>query len=627
MIRFVTRSYVLGVILCAAATPSLAQVRSQIQPVNRVTSEAHGELHGTIQDDRGRPLRGAIVSALGTSAVFSVTDRDGRFSFRSLPAGPYLVRVHLQGYVPARGRMIQVRAGNRAGYSFTLMATTADAAAPTILAAGVGSPEAGEAKATESTDEEHAHGEVAWRLRHQKRSVLKEAEQAIADLGRDDSPFADPFSDLGRAVESSARLASALFADLRLDGHVNLLTTTSFDRPQDLFSMTGEGPRGVAYVSLVVPGRNGDWLVRGTMTQGDIASWIASGSYRRSADATHAYEAGLSYSVQRYLGGNGEALLAIRDGSRNVGSVYAYDDWAVAPRVRIGYGARYARYDYLPDESLLSPRASVTVKPSARDSLVFRAAVSHRETAPGAEEFTPPSIGLWLPPERTFSQISRASFTPERLDHVEFGAEREWGNGVVLGVRAFRQRVDEQVVTLFGLAVADTQNSVGHYHVGSAGDFEARGFTVSASRAVGDGVRAAVDYTQFDSQWQGRSADTAALGQLARSVLRKDERIHDLTASVETIITPSATRLFIMYKLNTGFATANDTTPSALHDVRFNVQVNQSLPFLSFMNANWEMLVAVTNLFRDDMLDSSVYDELFVVAPPKRVLGGVTVRF
>ena len=107
----------------------------------------------------------------------------------------------------------------------------------------------------------------------------------------------------------------------------------------------------------------------------------------------------------------------------------------------------------------------------------------------------------------------------------------------------------------------------------------------------------------------------------------EDERIHDLTASVESIIAPSATRLFIMYKLNTGFATANDTTPSALHNVRFNVQVNQSLPFLSFMNANWEMLVAVTNLFRDDMLDGSVYDELFVVAPPKRVLGGVTMRF
>src|SRR5690606_1315038 len=106
-----------------------------------------------------------------------------------------------------------------------------------------------------------------------------------------------------------------------------------------------------------------------------------------------------------------------------------------------------------------------------------------------------------------------------------------------------------------------------------------------------------------------------------------DERIHDLTAAVETHVAPTATRVFIMYKLNTGFATANDTTPSALHNVRFNVQVNQGMPFLRFMNANWEMVAAVSNLFRDETLDSSVYDELFVVAPPKRVLGGITMRF
>jgi hypothetical protein len=45
------------------------------------------------------------------------------------------------------------------------------------------------------------------------------------------------------------------------------------------------------------------------------------------------------------------------------------------------------------------------------------------------------------------------------------------------------------------------------------------------------------------------------------------------------------------------------------------------------MNADWEMLVAVSNRFRDELVDASVYDELLVVQPPKRVLGGVTVRF
>jgi hypothetical protein len=57
------------------------------------------------------------------------------------------------------------------------------------------------------------------------------------------------------------------------------------------------------------------------------------------------------------------------------------------------------------------------------------------------------------------------------------------------------------------------------------------------------------------------------------------------------------------------------------------VQVNQALPFMNFGSAQWELLVAVRNMFRDDFRDGSVYDELLVIRPPKRVVGGLTVRF
>ena len=57
------------------------------------------------------------------------------------------------------------------------------------------------------------------------------------------------------------------------------------------------------------------------------------------------------------------------------------------------------------------------------------------------------------------------------------------------------------------------------------------------------------------------------------------------------------------------------------------MQVTQALPFLNFSSAQWEMLVAVSNLFHRELMDGSIYDEVLVVRPPKRVLGGVTVRF
>jgi len=623
MTRIAARSCVFGVLGCiaGAASPAWAQFALKPQALQlqqaAPATVAPGELHGVIQDDKGQPLSGAVVSAVGSTTLFAMSDREGRFAFRNVPAGPYLVRAHLQGFVPARGRLIQVNAGARQNSTLSLSPIATASDPPPVLTAGVSEP-----VATLPEKDEHEHGEVAWRLRHAKRSVLKDAEQAMATLGDDGSLFGDSIGGLGRAVGGSARFATALFADLALDGQLNLLTTTSFDRPQDLFSI-GEMPQSIAYVSLTAPGASGDWTLRGTITQGDLASWMVASSYvRRAPETAHAYEAGVSYSMQRYLGGNSDALFAMRDGSRNAGAVYGYDNWAVSPRVRLGYGGRYARYDYLSDRSLVSPRASVVIQPAVRDSFTLRATMSHREMAPGEEEFLPPAAGLWLPPERTFSHVSRQMLRPERLDHVEMAAEREMPGAIVVGVRAFRQRVDDQIVTLFGIAVADTK-SVGHYHLGSAGDFEARGWGVSVSRAVGAGVRASVDYTHADASWYGRSPDATALASRAPSVLRNGDRIHDVTASVESVLAPTATRLFVIYKMNTGFAEMEPRPQAFVANARFNVQVNQALPFLR----NWEMLVAVSNLFREDAIDGSVYDELLVVNPPKRVLGGVSVRF
>jgi len=613
-------------LLCAvAASPASAQLSPRQQPASSSQTGAalrHGDLRGIVQDEQGRPIAGAVVSALGATSVFAISDSEGRFIFRNLPAGPYLVRAHLQEYLPARGRLVQVTPDGRNATTLALTRRP-DADATTVVAASV----AGEEEPAPPAESEHGHDEVAWRLRHQKRSILKSTGGTIVPEGEDASLLGDSWSGLSRAVGHSARLASSFFNDLSLSGQFNLITTTSFDRPQDLFSMNVDVPRSIAYVALEAPGTAGDWTMRGSITQGDVSSWILAGSYERHADSGHAYEAGVSYAMQQYLGGNGEALAAMRDTSRNVGSLYAFDSWTIARGIRVGYGAKYARYDYLEDRGLWSPRASVAIRPSSGDSLTFRATASHREVAPGAEEFLPPSIGPWLPPQRTFAHVSHGAFRPERHDQMEVAVERTWPGSILVGVRAFRQRVQDQVVTLFGIAIADVPASVGHYEVGSAGDYDATGWGVSVSRVVGEHVRAAVDYTQANAEWRRWSSDHEVLGAKALSVLRRDDRVHDVTATVESIVTPTDTRLFVLYKVSTALDTTGSLGSVAGANTRFDVQVNQSLPFLNFSSARWEMLVAVSNLFKEDWAETSVYDELFVIRPPKRVLGGVTVRF
>ena len=628
MTRLLTLVPVAAVACVAVTAPAAAQIARPLpQPITQLAAAAQIDLRGIVLDDRGEPLIGAVVSALGSTTAFAVSDREGRFSFRNLAPGPYLVRAHLQGYVPARGRIVQVDANNRS--PFTIALTRRDQGEePQILAAAVG---ATGAEGSAPVDvKAHDHGEVAWRLRHLKRSVLKDVETGLVGIDDHDSLFGDSLAGLGRAVGAPARFATAFLSDVPFSGQINLLTSTSFDRPQDLFTADGLVPRGVAYLSLAAPTGGGEWTMRGAMTQGDLASWLLAGSYIRNAPTAHQYEAGWSYGMQRYLGGNADALAAMTDGSRNAGSVYAYDNWVINPQVRVSYGAKYSRYDYLAQRALLSPRASVTVRPSLHDTLELRATVSRREIAPGAEEFLPPTTEIWLPPERTFSAVStHNAFTPERVEHLEIAMEREWAGDVVVGLRAFRQHVDDQLVTLFGGGLPGKADAtLGHYYVASGGNFEGRGWGVRVSRDMADGLRASIDYTQAESRWVGASPDAYALAIAAASAIRDGrERIHDLTTTVATVVPIIDTRVFVAYKLNSGFVAHDPASADARLGARFEVQVNQALPFMNFTSAHWEMLVAVRNLFRDDVLDSSVYDELLVIRPPTRVIGGVTVKF
>jgi outer membrane receptor protein involved in Fe transport len=622
----------IAVLVIVAGLMSPATSFAQGAPVSRspavdqVASIAPAELRGVVVDERAQPLVGAVISALGGASAFAVTDRDGRFTLRDLPAGPYLVRAHLQGYASARDRIVQVSTATRdISISLTKVATKDDQ--PQVLQAGVGGVEDSSSIADDGADHP---SDLVWRLRHLKRSVLKDLDHTPIPPPIDPSFMEDSLAALSKAVGSPVRFASDLISDLPVNGQINLLTSASFERPQNLFSLQSGLPTGVAFVSLSAPTMTGSWNVRGGTTQGDLSSWIVAGSYAwQPTGSSHSYRAGMSYAMQRYLGGDVDALAAMADGRRKAGEMYAFDRWTLTPRLDVSYGARYARYDYLENETLFSPKASVTVRPLPRGSLRLRGLLSRREIAPGAEEFLVPSTGMWAPPGRTFSPTSiRAGFHPEQINHYEVAAEQPFADDVVLGVRAFRQQVNDQLVTLFGLSVPGASpGAIGHYYVGNTGDVDAHGWGVSVSRTVADGIHASIDYTQTDTQWLRPSAASAGVALVMPSVVRRQfEQLHDLTTSIDSEVPGFDTHIFVVYKLNSGF-TSPAATLRPRFGSRFNVEVSQALPFLNFSSAQWQMIVAVRNLFQEDLLETSVYDELQVVRAPKHVVGGVTVRF
>jgi hypothetical protein len=587
-----------------------------------------------VSDEHGGPVADARVTAIGATMALAFTDKSGRFETEALPAGEYVVRAHRAGFAASKREVVRVGGAaaavpklemRRLDATAGTTGTDADAPLPSrpIIAAGFSLPTAEpKSESADASKDPHPHTETAWRLRHIKRSILKDRSNAIVLAGND--PDLSDESIFGRAMGGAANFANyatSLFTDFPLSGEVNLLTTSTFGQG-DLFSGSTL-PRGIAYLSLGAPTPAGDWTMRAAMSEGDLASWIVAASFASKGGRQHSYNVGLSYSTQEYQGGNPIALAAMRDGSRNAAELFAFDRWRVAPWFELDYGTRYARYDYLQEErGFVSPRFGFTIEPSKGTRLSVLA--TQRMVVPGAEEFLPRAItGPALPPERTFAPFEGEQMRAERARGLDLSIEHQFGDAYVVSVRRFEQRVDDQLVTMFRVAPIGSPESVGHYYVGNVGSFNASGWGVRISTPPSMRVTGALDYSVARAEW---TSQNAALTAMAPAVVRSaSEDIHDITTSVKTDIPETATRFYLIYRINTAFTRSTNLNRPGM-DARFDMQVNQALPF-AVAGTQWEVLLGLRNLFRDSNDPASIYDELLVVRPPKRVIGGFLVKF
>jgi TonB dependent receptor-like, beta-barrel/Carboxypeptidase regulatory-like domain len=594
-----------------------------------------GAISGTVIDEAGRALRGAMVSALGVTLASTVTDDKGQFTLNQLPPGEYLLRAHMLGF--AASTSLMVRVGGTTPFQRVQLRRldgavgttgTAPVMARPIIAAGFDLPRGTESTKGDPVDADgHPHDEAAWRTRHLPRSILKDASPIVVLTDDKAEAFAPTTSLFGRAVGSAANIATSLFTDFPFSGEVNILTTGAV-APGTMLSPTAL-PRGVAYLALSAPATGGEWRIRGAMSESDLSSWIVAGSFASRPGSAHKYDLGLSYSTQDYQGGNPAALAAVTDGSRNVGELYVFDQWSLNSAITLDYGARYAHYDYLQARGLLSPRFGIAIE--AFPKTTIRATVAQQMVAPGAEEFLATNTpGPWLPPERTFAPLrdpaAADAFRAERSRSFEAAVERQFADSFAIAVGRFHEQVDDQLVTVFGLRLPGGPRSVGHYYVANAGAVEADGWLVRWSTPPNRRVQGSVQYSRAAAHWLTRN-DTELLRGTVPAVLRPDnEDLHDLTSSITADIRETATRVFVLYKMNNRFVGSASTPADVGLDVRFGIQVNQALP-VAFAGTKWEVLVGLRNLFRDPTDPASVYDELLVVRPPKRLVGGFLVRF
>jgi hypothetical protein len=540
-----------------------------------------GGVVGWVEDAKGMPVAGAMVSLFGRGlqggGLITLSDTTGRFMLPALPAGSYTLRA--LGDDGATTRRVTVLPGRDSIFTLSFAPQPAGRDLEDVL-----------------EKVPPAERELRWLLRHKKRSVLEASDaqprtadastpQASSDLLGSLVPWVP---ELGGAVEWTASSA---------------VSTSSAE----------EGARAASTPSLGalrLEGRlaDGHWNLSGLLTDAESGTWRMAAEFAIEPAGGHQLRAGAGYGTWML-----QPLTATRDwiDDRDVGAVFAHDRWQVSDRVAVGAGARYTYVGFLKDSNHVSPMAQVEYRLGTRTRL--HASSSSRTLTPGGDILTLSTLATT--PAMAMALMGN-DVRPERILRHELGAEHRLGQGRLTAF-VFREGVRDRL-----LNVIDQQDAR-DLRIFNGSGVVVRGLGVGFDGRFGEGINASVTYT-FGRSWPGSSEGLPHGGALSPG----EADFHDVVARGEAFVDATGTRVVAYYRVNALYAESDGLAGGGVQlNQRFDVQLMQVLPFLKSMTrAEWEVLVAFRNLFYETT-EAATLDEMAVVNPPTRVVGGISVRF
>jgi hypothetical protein len=550
-----------------------------------------GGLVGWVEDTRGAPVAGVVISLFGkgvdAAGLVTLSDSGGRFFLPSLPAGSYTLRALAAGHRPAPARQVTVLPDRDS--TFTVSLTPLKLDAERAVDTAVDDPEA------------DAASELRWLLRHKRRSVLEDRGNTVpsddavaADTAAASAHLASWLNDLGGTVEVMANPAGVGVGSAPL----------GFQAP----------PESVSLVRLKGRMGTGSWSLGGLLADTESTTWRAAAEFIIQPGRGHEIQAGSGYGTRLFQ----PLVSGDRDGrrdNRTVGAIFVQDRWQASENMAYTAGARFSYIGFLGDRNHLDPYAGFEVKTDDRTRV--RGTVTSRTIVPGGDLLTLSALGS--APAMAFAETD-ASLRPERAVHYELAVDQALGQATVTA-RTFYEGVDDQLVNAFsGPAGARTLRIV------NGGAVEARGMGLTVERSFGDVFHGSVSYT-YGHSWRSEPVVMEEVGTLPDLFAYEDADFHDLVTRLETFIDWSDTRVIAFYRLNRLTPEVEDKKAAPVSNTRFEVQLRQGLPFLgSLTRADWEFLLAVRNLFYETT-EGATLDEVAVLNPPKRVLGGISVRF
>jgi carboxypeptidase family protein/TonB-dependent receptor-like protein len=567
-------------------------------PAALLARDDGGGLLGWVENSQGAPVPGAVVSVFGKGirggSLVTLSDSTGRFSLPSLPAGSYTLRALGQGHLPAPAQTVTVLPRQDAVFTVSLKPEPDGEREATL-----------EPTEPDTLDTYDARREFKWLLRHKRRSVLE---------SRDDGPNVAADEDV--LVED----ASLLRPDLNdratsflpaLAGTFEVVATPSAIG-EDGAASTADGlPTSQGVLRLKGKLADfGEWSLGGLVTESQDTTWRMAAEFVLMPGTDHEIQTGAGYGT-RYLHAASADVNAVPLDERSVGAIFARDRWHATDRLVATAGVRYSFVGFVEDRNSLDAFGGLEHQVGRTGHL--RGTFATRTLAPGGDLLTLSTLAA--APVLTLARLDNA-LRSERSTRYELGFDQSLG-ATTLGTFIFQEGVRDQLINIHR-----PDHSL---RIVNGGELSVRGMGLTMARSIGP-VRGSLEYTYGQALRSGPSiVRVLASDELAEAFGRAS--YHDVVARVETLIDLTDTRLTAYYRVNTMNRSDDPLGSGVLTHTRFHVQLNQGLPFLQTLTrADWELLVAVRNLFYEEG-DAGALDELAVVRAPKRVMGGFAVRF
>jgi hypothetical protein len=563
-----------------------------------------GTVTGTVKDNKGNPVAGAIVSLLRDGAKEIAkqtrTATDGSFSAKVSP-GRYSVQAIAEGFNVALFSAVEIRPSDQLIYRFNLEPIGRGRTAP---------------------ERRRDRDDAKWRLRaaQGRRSVFQiqegedEAiEEALAEnadvVVDEDRCFADDDYTLEAAVDNAARARARRSA--RMQGVIETYAATSGNAFAPAYT-------GINFAISKPLNNRVDLIFAGQTGLGPGAPQRLEATTRIRLNNRHR----MALSIGGMSLNSATSFLGTKK-SLGQYSVRAVDEWIVRDGVVIVLGLDYSQFFGDGHDRALSPRLGLQFDANARTRI--KAAY-----APGGNETNTQSMASFEGQQIVFKQpgaqpiaLVDGRAVMERSRRFEFGVERVLDNESSIEANAFFDTTSNRGVGLMSTPLSAFAGEGGAALINVANQQgAARGLRIVYSRRISQVFGASAGYSfgrgqSLSSRGLENPADIFDNGFFQTAALQ-------LNADFQT-----GTHIRTVFRFSPGatvFAIDPFAGRLAVYDPSLSILVTQDLPTFG-LPVRAEAVIDARNLLDTQVATEDDETQFTIITGRRSLRGGISVRF